>query len=209
MSATAYPLSWPEGWPRTAAHRRAIASFGKVGRGQWGGSSKERLTLHQARQRLMQELDRLGATKPMLSTNIELRLDGWPRSDRRAPADPGAAVYFSLKGNPIALACDKWNRVEDNVAAIAKHIDALRGMNRWGVGTAEQVFRGYAALPAPKAWWQVLGLPHAGPWCAEEIRLAWAARARAAHPDRPGGSHDAMAEANAARDAGLALATAE
>jgi hypothetical protein len=208
MTATAYPLTWPTGWPRTSPHRRVRASFGKVtskpGR-SW--DSKEPLTLHVARQRLMLELDRLEVRDALLSTNVELRLDGWPRSDRRTPADCGAAVYFTLKGQPIALACDKWDRVEDNVAAIAKHIDALRGMNRWGVGTAEQVFRGYAALPAPEPWWKVLGLD-GETRDPDKVRAAWATRSREVHPDRPGGSHDKQAAVNVARDDGLALISA-
>ena len=73
----------------------------------------------------------------MISTNLKLRLDGLPRSDQATPADPGVAVYFELDGKTIVLACDKWNRVADNIYAIAKHVDALRGQDRWGVGTVE------------------------------------------------------------------------
>lgn len=73
--------------------------------------------------------------------------------------DRGAAVYFEMKGKPVSLACDKWNRVEDNIWAIAKHIEALRGQQRWGVGSIEQAFRGYTALPAigessASEWWK-------------------------------------------------------
>jgi hypothetical protein len=202
MSVAAYPLHWPTGWPRTKYRHRA--QFGKMRR-EAGRSydTKGALSVADARRRLSDELDRLGASYVTLSTNMELRLDGYPRSDRRDPDDPGAAIYFRLDGKDIALACDKWDRVADNINAIAKHIEAMRGMDRWGVGTAKQAFAGYEALPAPKAWWEVLGLD--GPnQTRSAIIIAYRTASNKAHPDKPGGSHDMMAAVNAARDEGLA-----
>ena len=91
---------------------------------------------------------RLGAVT--LSTNIPIRRDGQPFTRFQRPDDPGAAIRFVLDGTAErCLACDKWLRVEDNVAAIAAHVKALRQIERWGVGSREQAFAGYAALPAP------------------------------------------------------------
>jgi hypothetical protein len=204
----AYPLAWPLGWKRTPAHRRTRAIFGKQVEKKFSGGqtymSKDRLSLEDARKRLVSELARLGAGNVVLSTNLVLRADGWPKSGQRAPEDVGAAVYFDYAERKTVLACDRWDRIEDNIAALAKHIEAMRGMDRWGVGSVEQAFTGYAALPAPDPWWQVLGLP--GPTrSAEEIREAWAKASRNAHPDRPGGSHDKQARVNIARDEGLAV----
>jgi hypothetical protein len=113
------------------------------------------VTIAVARERLQREIDLLGGADAILSTNVELRLDGRPRSDRAEPPDAGVAFYFRLNGKPIVLACDKWDRVADNITAIAKHIEAMRGMDRWGVGNKAQAFAGYEALPAPEQWWQV------------------------------------------------------
>lgn len=204
MTITAYPLAWPFGWKRTAAYLRQRAAFGRQRQNQYGYATKDRLTLEQARKRLADELDRLGAINEVLSTNLLLRADGWPKGGQRAPDDPGAAVYFDYAGRPTVLACDKWDRIEDNIAAIAKHIEAMRGMDRWGVGTVAQAFTGYQALPAPDPWWKRLGLP--SPTRSErEIKDAWRKASTTAHPDRPGGSHDKMADVNAARDEGLKL----
>lgn len=197
--AEAYPLAWPAGWPRAKSRQRA--SFSKK---TWDSSyrwqSTGRLSVADARQRLSDELDRLGARYVTLSTNLETRLDGQPRSNQAEPADPGVAVYFRLDGKDIVLACDKWDRVADNIAAVAKHIDAIRGMDRWGVGSTRQAFAGYEALPAPEQWWQVLGLSErAG---REDIKAAYRQKAREAHPDQ-GGSDAAMARLNAARDQGM------
>jgi hypothetical protein len=200
-SPTAFPLQWPQGWPR--AKYRTHATFSQKA---WNGTGtykvSKAVTVATARDRLSGELERLGARYVVLSTNMELRLDGQPRSDRSDPADPGVAVYFQLSGKQIALACDKWDRVADNIVALAKHIEAMRGMDRWGVGTAAQAFAGYEALPAPDPWWQTLGLK--GPNVTRsDIIIAYRKASQGAHPDRPGGSHDKMAAINAARDAGL------
>ncbi|EQA97247.1 hypothetical protein L286_23260 [Sphingobium sp. HDIP04] len=110
-------------------------------------------------------------------------------------------MYFERKGKPIALACDRWNRVADNINAIAKHIEAIRGMERWGVGNLDQAFTGYQRLAAPEQWWEVLGVPMRP--TRDEVNRAYRDKARTAHPDQ-GGSHAAMARLNAARDSALA-----
>ncbi len=140
--------------------------------------------MDRARRELQTELDRLGATSAVLSTNVELRIDGNPRSDRRKPDDQGAAVYFKLDGRDVVLACDKWCRVECNVWAIAKHIESLRAQDRWGVGSVEQAFRGYMALPEKATgsdWWQVLGVPINA--TREQAREAYKILAKKHHPD--------------------------
>ncbi len=200
MSA-AYPLQWPQGWPRTPSYKIKSAPFGTTGRTGY----KTGLTVAEARERLQAQLDLLGAKLPVLSTNLELRLDGLPRSGEREPQDRGAAVYFQLGGRPTVLACDRWNRVADNIAAIAKHIEALRGMDRWGVGTAAQAFAGYQAIAAPRErhWREVLGIHPGSRVSRADIESIYRIAARKAHPDA-GGSNEAMAELNRARDQALA-----
>lgn len=206
---TAYPLTWPAGWPRTPAHQRREAAF-RTGRTKYldgGGSYRttEAITLAPARDRLIRELDRLGAKYPVLSTNLELRLDGLPRSGQREPDDPGAAVYFQLRKRPIVLACDRWNKVAGNVAAIAAHIEAMRGMERWGVGSVERMFAGFQAIAAPGAetWRTILGIRPDEIATADLIAARRRELAARHHPDVPGGSAERMAQINAAADAAL------
>src|SRR5262245_43668964 len=143
MSAQRYPLAWPVGWRRTKYRGRARFSTITTRTGV-GYTLRDRkaLTVYQAVERLMVELDRLGVTNPILSTNVEPRLDGAPRSDRAEPADPGVAVYFQLIGNPQCFACDKWDRVADNIAAIASHSEAVREAEGERIGTAEAAVAG-------------------------------------------------------------------
>lgn len=204
---TRFPLAWPQGWTRTHHINRERATFRSSKTSSYLDSngqsvtskSAKPLTVSDAIKRLSDELSRLGATSEILSTNVVTRLDGLPRSNQPEPTDPGAAVYFKLKGKPRCLACDKWNRVADNIAAIAQHIDALRRIDRYGVGTMEQAFAGYAALP-PSAddWRTVFGLAqHA---TMADVETKFRALAIQHHPDR-GGDLAVMSKLNAARDA--------
>ena len=159
-----------------------------------------RLSVQVATQRLEGELDRLGATNPVLSTNVTLRLDGRPRSDME-PADPGAAVYFHFKKRATVLACDRYRRVADNIAAIAAHIDALRRIERYGVGTIEQALAGYKALPADSAadWRSVFGFTKDSRPTWDAVDTAFKEQARTKHPDQ-GGTELEMQHINRARD---------
>lgn len=199
----AHPLHWPTGWPRSTARSRA--RFGQKNEVSYG-SRFGQVTVFAALRRLEDELLRLGVKIDgyLVSSNIITRRDGLPRSAQREPDDPGVAVYFKLKGKDKVLACDRWDRVADNIVAIAKHIDAIRGMERWGVGTVEQAFAGYEALPPPvqRHWREVFGVPKDADVGAADIEARYRAMARECHPDR-GGSHERMVELNAARQAAL------
>lgn len=131
-NVTAYPLAWPFGWKRTKFPH--TSAFTRKGFGT-------------SRDFLLDEIERLGAKNVILSTNIELRLDGIPYANKREPSEKGVAVYFFLNKKDVVLACDKWDKIEHNLWAIAKHIESIRGQGRWGVGTVEQAFQGYTALP--------------------------------------------------------------
>ncbi|WP_322068959.1 J domain-containing protein [Paraburkholderia bannensis] len=137
----------------------------------------------------------------MISTNVPLRQDGLPYARYAALDDEGVAVYFTLDGRQMCFACDRWDKVEHNMHAIVKTIDALRGIARWGTGDMmAAAFTGFSALPAPGAprtWREVLGL-HSGERNMDIVRAAYRRLAQKHHPDRPGGSHDTMTELNAA-----------
>lgn len=187
MSATRYPLCWPTGWTRTSPDRRGRSA---------ARSYRRELSIFDAIIRLESQLRLLGAAEALLSTNAPLRLDGRPRSDVPVMADPGAAVYFKFKKRDLVLACDRWNRLPDNIDALAKHIGAQRTIDRYGVGSLEQAFAGYAALPPSHMdWWIVLGLPMGA--TREQIDAAYRVLIKKHHPDL-GGDHDTMAKINRA-----------
>src|SRR5574337_286915 len=98
----AHPLKWPEGWPRTpAASRSAGHQFGRMDyRNGNSYKSRGKLTPGYALNSLMDELDRLGAKSVTISSNVRVRQDGgmYAGEADRVYADPGVAVYFSIKG---------------------------------------------------------------------------------------------------------------
>lgn len=173
----AYPLQWPPGWPRTnyPEPARFDTSFAR------------------ARNQLIRELDLLGATNVVISSNITLRRDGLPYANQRQPDDTGIAVYFSLNGEQQCVPCDKWTRTEDNLQAIRKTIEALRGLDRWGAKEmVNAAFRGFKALPesvivtpyTKRPWHEVLEvLPTASP---EVIKGAYRRLLIRHHPDHDG-----------------------
>jgi DnaJ domain len=200
---TRYPLAWPIGWKRTEPGRRVRAPFSTKRRSQtdsWPRS--EALSMSDGIDRLTSELRRLSAGAVVISTNVPIRNDGLPYATARMPDDPGVAVYFKLQGKDRCLACDRYTRLPDNMAAIAGHIESLRTIERYGVGTLDQAFAGYTALPSPVAhaidWRDVLRLkPDA---TLADVDDAYRALARQYHPDM-GGSTELMQKITAARDA--------
>lgn len=198
---TAYPLSWPTGWKRSTTKEHGKFNK-KVTRPGASWARSEDLTVAEATVRVLAELQRMGLFREevVISTNLVLRLDGLPRSDQRAPADTGVAVYWQTQdGGHKVMAIDRYCRVADNLAAVAATLDAMRAIERHGGATVlDRAFTGFTALPAPDApisWWDVLGVPQGA--FLYEIKAAYRKLASERHPDK-GGSDAAMAELNAA-----------
>lgn len=186
MTAEAFPLAWPHGWKRNRHAKR----------------SRFRCTFAKVRDELVAEIKRLGGSYIVLSTNIPLKRDGMPYANRAEPSDSGVAVYFFRRGKQMVFACDKWDRVQDNMRAIQHTIKALRGAERWGASDMmERAYAAFESLPPPTRatadCWQILGV------CAgaspDEITRAYHQKAMRAHPDT-GGSEGAMIQLNQARD---------
>lgn len=172
----AYPLCWPEGQART----RHLEP------------SRFKTSFAVARDELANELIRLKAKHTVLSTNVELRVDGQPYASRKEPSDPAVAAYFQWNDRQMCFACDKWDKVKDNIQAVRKTIEALRGIERWGSGDMmAAAFSGFEALPSPKHadhWRVVLGCPECND--LEVIRDAYKSLANRYHPDKPDGSDE-------------------
>lgn len=179
----AYPLHWPAHTPRA----------------QDPAGSQFKTSFGIARDCLILEIKRLGGEHAVLSANIALKPDGMPYANRPEPQDKGVAVYFQYNGKSMCFACDKWNKVGDNIQAIRKTIEAIRSIERWGSkDMLEAAFTGFVALPAPqqkRAWHEILGVRPNAP--ISEIKQAYHLRAKIVHPDK-GGVIEQMMELNAA-----------
>ena len=221
MSINAYPLQWPVGWKRTEPSWRQVARFsGSTRKYTDTGSYRlsRDLTIAEGRQRVLQELTRMGLQRDdvVISTNLPLRLDGEPRGDAREPADPGVAIYWQEStGARRVMAIDIYTLLAPhNVrcwrAVIApRTLDAMRAIERHGGQPGHRSKRravrtGFTALPAPggsastRSWREVLGFDnHHGQISAELLRERFRSRASSAHPDK-GGTDAEMSELNIA-----------
>lgn len=212
----AFPLSWPAGWRRSAVRERAkfgkkVAHYyesynhqtGQMERKR-GGDRSESLTIAEGTQRVLESLSRMGVPNwnVIISSNLALRQDGLPRSGQRAPDDPGVAVYWTRNKERRCMAVDRYDRVQDNLAAIAATLEAMRAIDRHGgAAILDRAFQGFTALPSPESWWQVLGLngPNA---TRDDVEQAHRRLIMKHHPDR-GGDVEQASRINRARDQGL------
>lgn len=117
----AYPLAWPDGWPRTRL--RKGGSFGVVKTKHRDGISwkqKKSINVEEATKRVFEELEKLGVKNPrddaVISTNLKLNLRGFPHGDATT-SDPGVAVYWQIKDKPMrVMAIDAYYTVADKAA---------------------------------------------------------------------------------------------
>jgi hypothetical protein len=185
MNKERFPLSWPEGRARTPEHRRVRSSFLRPFANVTSFSNRGH-SMTEAVDLINGEVRRIGGSGLVISTNVRLRVDGLPYSGQAQPKDTGAAIYFSLKGKPVVFSCDRYNRVECNLYAIGKTIEATRAIERWGAATQEQSFRGFMALPERASGpdpYEMLGLRND---CTEEqLKNAYRDAAKKWHPDVP------------------------
>ena len=205
---SAYPLTWPTGWRRIPPGRRKPGQFNtKVRRSSSMNPDisyldTSKLTIGQARDRVLEALRLLGIRERdiILSTNLQVRLDGLPRSGQRQPDDPGAAVYWKRPKDLThrVMAVDQYTLVQDNLAAVAATLEAMRAIERHGGAVIlERAFTGFAALPSPNDWRHVMGFEETPTF--EIVKQWYKALAIQRHPDS-GGNENAMSELNRALD---------
>lgn len=181
---TAYPLTWPFSWPRTEFARRE--------------TSRMKSTLPAALKNLRSEINLLGGKNLILSSNATL--------GNERPAESGVCAYFTRDGENVAIPCDRWKTLAENVQAIAKTVEALRGIERWGAKhMVKAAFRGFAALPekaSTRSFYDVLSIPSGTVLTMAALDTAFRTRAKLCHPDH-GGTDAQMAELNEAYDQAL------
>lgn len=194
---TAYPLAWPEGWPRTPARERKSP-----------GNLKAPVLA--SAKRLQTVVKLLGSSMLVVSSNVEPRNDLMPRSDQaysETLPDPGVAVYFSMRGRAMVIAQDRFRSVAANLQSLALALEYMRGVERHGgAHMMERSFGGFAALPPPSgvaapevSWREVFaplpeGLTNADLLLIVEAR--YRTKARSAHADAGGGAGDRGVEAD-------------
>jgi len=179
----AYPLCWPDGKQRI--EHRQLSRFDT--------------SFAVARDNCYNQIRMLGGKNIVISTNIPLRRDGLPYAvySRRHVDDPGVAVYFDYKGDQKCFCCDKWVDAGDNIHAVGKTIEALRGISRWGTGDmVDAAFRGFDALPPHTHEDTVFAMSQVDYFTdcntAQDTRARKRSLSREMHPDKGGNPDEFM-----------------
>lgn len=176
----AYPLQWPIGYKRIAVKQHAAFQT----------------TFASARDNTIRELKMLGAKDIIISTNIPLKRDNTPYAVeygkwKNITDDTGIAVYFTLNNEQKVICCDAYLCFDDNMQAIRKSIEALRGLDRWKCSDMiNQAFTGFKALPEQTggaAWWDVLQCKQDA--SDEVIKAQYRRLAMDYHPDKNNGDN--------------------
>lgn len=122
-------------WPETT-EREGWARF--------RASYSDTLTL------LDRELRMLGAASAVLqvdATEDEVRNDGQLRASARV-GSPRVILAFDSVHGPLKYHCDRFTRWQTNLRAIALGLEALRKVERYGIASRAEQYRGWQELPS-------------------------------------------------------------
>lgn len=188
----AFPLQWPQGFPRWQRGR---------------GGSAFRTDFEGALRNVRKSLEAFAKdsgksiTNPVLSSNIDL--NPLTENTGKRPADPGVAVWFTWDGLQVCIPVDRYDTPAANLQAIHHIIESRRVELRHGtLALVRATFTGFTALAAPvgKHWSDILQVGRNASRDVIEANFKRLSKDR--HPDK-GGSVDAMSELNGARDTAL------
>lgn len=188
MSVQNYPLSWPPGFPRSQSRE-----YGRF-----------KSSYNAARENVEKSLRLFAADSRKVVSNLVLSSN--QTIGGSDPRDPGVAVWFMWDNMQVCIPVDRYGSVAANLQAIHYIIEARRVELRHGtLALVRATLTGFQALPAPsgKHWRDVLALASDARGTREEIEAAYLRLASTRHPDKPGGSTEAMAELNNARQTAL------
>lgn len=164
----AYPLTWPQGFPR--AQRRLGGAF--------KASLAGALENVQSSLRLFGKDSDTKIDSVVISSNVTL--------GQQRPADPGVAVWFSWDGRQVCIPVDRYDKVEGNLQAIHHIIEARRTeLRHGGLAIVRATFTGFAALPAPndsRQWRDVLGVGALA--TVQIVKDVYRRRRSESHPDK-------------------------
>lgn len=192
-----YPLQWPEELPRHKGMRE---------------KSPFRTGLNPALNNARKSLVAFGR-----DTGIQVKPESVVFSSNvgglgdNRPSDPGIALWFEWDGATRCIAVDRYSTPEANLQAIHHIIEADRTKLRHGsLAIVRAAYKGFIALPSPGArkrpWREVLGINGFRPASditKGDIEASYRKLAKERHPDAAGGSTEAMAELNLAREEAL------
>jgi hypothetical protein len=167
------------------------------------------------RELLARELRQLHARNVILEVDVlpgQIRLDGELYAAAKVQS-PAVRLHFDTNDGHVSFPADRFTGWQDNVRAIALAMEALRKIERYGIGRGDEQYSGFLQLEAGQgvalggmardqaeralAEW---GGPFESP---AGMRVAYRRARAAAHPDRSGDRSAWELVENAARVLGL------
>jgi hypothetical protein len=179
MYATYRPLPV---WPHAVTSPRRDAQFKSPGRTVDGHYRPgTRVSWNDTLRLLDAEVEALDGADVVIGIGLreqDIRLDGLPKSNAPQPGHPGVEISFESRYGRLTYATDVFTHWQDNVRAIAKGLEALRAVERWGVSRRGEQYAGFAQItaggPDPARGGRLVGERFAG---------SIAAALRGTHPD--------------------------
>lgn len=199
-----------EQWPGPVTARRTRGPFKNLGLPKILGALERELRALRARDIII---------RAFIPAD-QIRLDGWPRANARATA-PGVVLEFvsDATKSQQRFYCDRFLYWEDNLLSIARAMENLRAIDRWGVNKGGEQYAGYRAIAAQSSAGDNARLHAAAALLAKHggvtplsvlmtvtvARDAWRRARVATHPDRGGSADEFRAVDQAARLIGAHL----
>lgn len=164
-------------WPHEITSPRTEAQFKHRTGVNYG---RERISFEQTMTDLEREVWALGCRDEVVFgvglNEFDIRQDGRPRANARSHIHPGVELSFNSRHGRLTYATDVFTTWQDNVRAIAKALEALRMVERYGVAKRGQQYTGFALLQAGPGK-EELGKRHVEKWGSIKEAL------RHTHPD--------------------------
>lgn len=134
-------------WPGELTRERKFAPFKTA---EFDSYRRRSTPLSSTLELLDRELRMLSAKNAEMLVAIapsDFRLDGKPRAQAKA-THPGVILSFDSKVGHLSYPCDTFTTWQDNLRAIAKALEALRMVDRYGVTKRGEQYRGFLAIEA-------------------------------------------------------------
>ncbi len=116
------------GWPRTPENARESGyQFTET---DFGSGTRIPVSLTYAYGLLHEELYRLRASNVVVSSNYRINEYGFAIDAEFAVKGRGVAVYFTLSGRAMVMACDRYRRAAANLRSLGLALEAMQQLAR-------------------------------------------------------------------------------
>jgi hypothetical protein len=135
-------------WPRAQTVNREYSQFK---RREHDSYRRQEIPWSETRSDLERELRQIGVREAQVQlalTERDIRIDGEIRANAKL-LHPGVVLSFvHPKVGPVLFACDRWTTWQANIRGIAKGLEALRLVERYGITQSFEQYTGWKAIGA-------------------------------------------------------------